>query len=172
MPDAVYIRFTMSSTVNDRNPITLVFSYLGAYTVSVLVSGLTAAVAMMPMASGGEGMAQVFLSLLLLGGMLASVGALPVLLSLVVLTLMLRRHAPAILQRELMFTALMGAAGSALATLTALAVTSVTGIPWESRSGIEIRSVMLLSAAVGGVVLGTMMARTGNKRRPPAPTVS
>lgn len=162
----------MSEAVNNHNPIALAFSYLGAYGISVLVSGLTAAVAMMPMASGGEGMAQVFLSLLLLGGMLAAIGALPVLLSLMVLTLMLRRHAPAIMRRELASTALMGVAGSAIAILTALAVTGLTDIPWESRSGIEIRSVMLLSAAIGGVVLGTMMARTESKRRPAAPNLS
>ena len=152
------------------NIVTRIFGLIGSLLAAALAAGITGAVMLIPKAAGAEGAFEAFLGILLLAFMVSALGALPVALLLLVGALFVRARAPQLFQRSLVVTAAMGVAGAAAAAGMALMVASALNFSAHGADALELRSYMTLSAAVGGVVLGTLIARSLTPRTTAAST--
>ncbi len=130
-----------------------------AGTIAALTAAAATALMVLPMAIGAASIAETLLAVLLLAFMLALPGMILVGFLLALLGDLARPFAPNILGRPLRSALTLSTVGAAFAALSAFGLGALMSIPMYGNGGVNVRLLMTFGAAIGGIVLGTLLAR-------------
>ncbi|HVZ39293.1 MAG TPA: hypothetical protein VHI13_08460 [Candidatus Kapabacteria bacterium] len=166
----------MNQLTQFRSPFDYLRNVAGACILSALATAAAAVVAIIPSISGSEGMIQSLISIFILVFAVAIPASLQASLATVTAVVTMRRRNAAFLARPLGSWLFLVGVASAVSILVSLVIAWLIGMPIFNRSAnaLDLTAVIVLCEAVGGVVLGTRLARKlglGSAiRRPPGGT--